>query len=143
MGDRVSISFKDNDGDESVVLFHHWGGTDFPKVALDWFKGFKKDINSTAKKNSSNPTTRFEARNIMAQFIGFLSKIPYSKECLGFEKDEKGESIISKPIYHDEHLSHSIYFGKDQNDGDNSDNGHYVINTRDGKMQDDQGQFIS
>ena len=50
MGDRVSLSFKDNDGDESVVLFHHWGGTDFPKVALDWFKGFKKDINSTAKK---------------------------------------------------------------------------------------------
>jgi len=25
MGDRVSLSFKDNDGDESVVLFHHWG----------------------------------------------------------------------------------------------------------------------
>ena len=143
MGDRVSISFKDSDGDESVVLFHHWGGTDFPKVALDWFKGFKKDINSTAKKNSSNPTTRFEARNIMVQFIGFLSKIPYSKELLGFEEDEKGKSIIDKPIYHDDQLSHSIYFGKDIHDGDNSDNGHYVINTRDGKMQDDQGQFIS
>ena len=142
MGDRVSISFKDNDGDESVVLFHHWGGTRFPKIAQEWFEEFKKEIKSQ-RGGISDPITRFEARNIMAQFIGFLSKIPYSKECLGFEKDEKGESVMTKPIYHDEHLSHSIYFGKDQNDGDNSDNGHYVINTRDGKMQDDKGQFIS
>ena len=28
-------------------------------------------------------------------------------------------------------------------DGDNSDNGHYVINTHDDKMQDDKGQFIN
>ena len=46
MGDRVSISFKDNDGDESVVLFHHWGGTRFPKIAQEWFEEFKKEIKS-------------------------------------------------------------------------------------------------
>ena len=84
MGDRVSISFKDNDDDESIVLFHHWGGVDFPKLALEWFKIFKKDINSTAKKNYSNPTTRFEARNIMAQFVGYLSSRSDMKECMGF-----------------------------------------------------------
>ena len=146
MGDRVSISFKDNDGDESVTLFHHWGGTNFPKVALEWFKGFKKDINSTAKENSSNPTTRFEARNIMAQFLQWIGKNNHYRECIGFEKDENGNDMEwenAKPIYSDDQLSHSIYFGKDQNDGDNSDNGHYVINTHDGEMQDDKGQFIS
>ena len=143
MGDRVSISFKDNDGDESIVLFHHWGGVDFPKLALEWFKIFKKDINSTAKKNYSNPTTRFEARNIMAQFVAYLSSRPDMKACLGFEKDEKGKAIYNKPIYHQENLTHSLYFGKDQNDGDNSDNGHYVINTHDDKMQDDRGQLIN
>ena len=146
MGDRVSISFKDHDDDESIVLFHHWGGVDFPRLALGWFKGFKKDINSTAKENSSDPTTRFEARNIMAQFLQWIGKNNHYRECIGFEKDENGNDMDwenAKPIYSDDQLSHSIYFGKDQNDGDNSDNGHYVINTRDGKMKDDKGQFIS
>ena len=143
MGDRVSISFKDHDDDESIVLFHHWGGVDFPKLALEWFKIFKKDINSTAKKNYSNPTTRFGARNIMAQFVGYLSSRSDMKECMGFEKDKKGESLYNKPIYHQENLTHSLYFGKDKNDGDNSDNGHYVINTHDDKMQDDRGQLIN
>jgi hypothetical protein len=41
MGDRVSISFKDEDED-SVCLFHHWGGVEFPKYAFDWFKGLKE-----------------------------------------------------------------------------------------------------
>ena len=50
MGDRVSISFKDNDGDESISIFHHWGGTKFPRVALELFKVFKKGVNLTAKK---------------------------------------------------------------------------------------------
>ena len=145
MGDRVSISFKDHDDDESIVLFHHWGGVDFPKLALEWFKIFKKDINSTAKENSSDPTTRFEARNIMAQFLQWIGKNNHYRECIGFEKSENGKMDWenAKPIYNQDQISHSLYFGKDQNDGDNSDNGHYVINTRDGKMQDDKGQFIS
>ena len=143
MGDRVSISFKDNDGGESISIFHHWGGTEFPKVALEWFKGFKKDINSTAKENSSDPTTRFEARNIMAQFLQWIGKNNHYREISGFEKDENGKAIYDKPTYRDEQLSHSIYFGKNKNDGDNSDNGHYVINTHDDKMQDDKGQFIN
>ena len=142
MGDRVSISFKDNDGDESVALFHHWGGTRFPKIAQEWFEEFKKEIKSQ-RGGISDPTTRFEARNIMAQFLQWIGKNNHYRECSGFEKDENGKAIYDKPTYRDEQLSHSIYFGKNKNDGDNSDNGHYVINTHDGKMQDDQGQFIS
>ena len=39
MGDRVSISFKNGD-EESVSLFHHWGGVEFPGMALKWAKDF-------------------------------------------------------------------------------------------------------
>ena len=128
MGDRVSISFKDNDGDESVALFHHWGGTEFPKVAFDWFREFKKSLKSM---------TRLESRNIMAQFVQWLGQRGHYRECIGFEEDK-----FDKPLYSDELLSHNIYFGKDQNDGDNSDNGHYVIHTIKGEMLDDKGQSI-
>ena len=141
MGDRVSISFKDNDGDESVALFHHWGGTEFPKVAFDWFKEFKKSLKSRNEK-SSDPTTRLESRNIMAQFVQWLGRRGHYREIVGFEKNAKDELDWSNPVRSDELLSHSIYFGKDQNDGDNSDNGHYVIDTIKGEMLDDKGQSI-
>ena len=39
-------------------------------------------------------------------------------------------------------LSYSIYLGKDSQDGDNSDNGHYTIDVDKGKMFDDKGQSI-
>ena len=49
MGDRVSISFvneidyiHDKRREESVPLFNHWGGSDFPKYALDWVKNSKE-----------------------------------------------------------------------------------------------------
>ena len=38
MGDRVSVSFKDNNGKESVSIYHHWGGKSFPALARHWFK---------------------------------------------------------------------------------------------------------
>ncbi len=50
MGDRVSISFRKKEEmfggptekttriEESPVLFHHWGGTELPRVAFEWFK---------------------------------------------------------------------------------------------------------
>ena len=143
MGDRVSISFKDNDGGESISIFHHWGGTEFPKVALDWFKAFKKDVNLTAKENVSDPITRFDSNNMAVQFISWLGKNGHYRQCSGFDKDENSKAIYDKPLYNQDQISHSVYLGKDQNDGDNSDNGHYVINTRDGKMQDDKGQLIN
>ena len=143
MGDRVSISFKDKDNSESITIFHHWGGTEFPKVALEWFKAFKKDVNLTAKENCSDPITRFDSNNMAVQFISWLGKNGHYRQCSGFDKNEDGKSVFDKPLYNQDQISHSLYFGKDKNDGDNSDNGHYVINTRDDKMQDDKGQFIS
>ena len=143
MGDRVSISFKDKDGDESIAIFNHWGGTEFPKFAFDWFKEFKKSVNLTARENSSDPISRFDSNNMAVQFISWLGKNGHYRKCSGFDKNENGKSVFDKPLYNQDQISHSLYLGKDTNDGDNSDNGHYVINTRDGKMQDDKGQFIS
>ena len=48
MGDRVSISFKDKE-ENSVCLFHHWGGEYFPKYAFNWFKGLKEKTENEKK----------------------------------------------------------------------------------------------
>jgi len=140
MGDRVSVSFKDKDGDESPVLFHHWGGVWFPQIALHWIKDFNVRIKKE-KGKVSDPTSRMESRNIMVQFIGELRQHKQLRECTGFEKTD-GSSDINKPIVHNTDISHSIYLGKDSNDGDNSDNGHYTIKTNTLKMYDDKNQEI-
>ena len=92
MGDRVSISFvndvdyiNDKVREESVPLFNHWGGKEFPQYALNWVRKLKREVNDLQKDR------RFA---------------DYSNE---------------------ERITHSIYLGKDKNDGDNSDNGHFVI----------------
>jgi hypothetical protein len=104
MGDRVSISFMneidyihDKRREESVPLFNHWGGSDFPKYALDWVKKLKREVNEKKEDNISTPYTRLEPQRVMVLFIA------------------------------EERITHSIYLGKDKNDGDNSDNGHFVI----------------
>ena len=142
MGDRVSISFKDKDNDESIILFHHWGGTKFPKVAFDWFKDYKKKIDKTAKSNVSTPITRFDSNNVMVQFVQWLGQGGHYRQCTGFEKDENDESIYDEPLYSDYLISDSLYFGKDTNEGDNSDNGHYTIYTKKCELIDDRGQSI-
>ena len=138
MGDRVSIQFIDNDGDKSPVLFHHWGRTYFPKFALTWFR----ELKSKLKKNDYDPITRLESRNMLVQFISHLKSREELRECIGFEKDDQEKDIFNKPIYSDELLSHSIYLGTSENDGDNSDNGHYVIYTQKDEMFNDKGEKI-
>jgi len=79
MGDRVSISFqqetewyvkrkKEKHMDQSPALFHHWGGTTFPKFAFQWFK----DVKAKYAKHGGDPFTRMEPRNLMVQFIAHL-----------------------------------------------------------------------
>jgi len=141
MGDRVSISFKDKDGDESPSIFHHWGGTWFPQVALHWMTDFHARIKKE-KGRVSDPTSIMESRNLMVQFIGELRQHKQLRECTGFEKTD-GESDMNKPIVHDTDISHSIYLGKEPNDGDNSDNGHYIIHTHNLIMINDRGETIA
>ena len=140
MGDRVSISFqqkaawyvnkkKEEHTDESPTLFHHWGGTQFPKMAFDWFKSIKKKYG----KGGGDPFTRMEPRNLMVQFIAHLR----NHEDLRYDR-----YVNEKRTTDDQLLSYSIYLGKTPEDGDNSDNGHYTIDVDAGKMFDDKGQSI-
>ena len=117
MGNRVSIQFKNKDmewGGESVVLFHHWGGQKFADFAKDWTLKLKEDVKKFSNGKGNDPFSRLEPRNIMVQFIKALSD--------NYRYIEDNEFVSS-----DEYLSHSIYLGKDENDGDNSDNGNHVI----------------
>ena len=117
MGDRVSISFMneidyihDKRREESVPLFNHWGGKDFPQYALNWVKKLKREVNEKKEDNISTPYTRLEPQRVMVLFIADLQK---DKQFADYTNEER--------------ITHSIYLGKDKNDGDNSDNGHFVI----------------
>ena len=140
MGDRVSVSFKQNVKmynakkqkeqeyrEESPALFHHWGGTELPKVAFEWFKKVKI---AASKIGGSDPFTRLEPRNLMVQLIGTLAREKWDQYSTGTGK-------------HDTWMTHSMYLGKDENDGDNSDNGHYTIDVDTGKLYNDKGESIA
>ena len=147
MGDRVSISFKQKQErwggpsdktevtDESPALFHHWGGTELPKVAFEWFKKVKAETKAMGQR--SDPFTRREPRNLMVQLIGTLAREKWDQYTTGLTKDKKG---ITK---HDTWMTYSMYLGKDGTDGDNSDNGHYTIDVDDCKMYNDKGESIA
>ena len=147
MGDRVSISFRQKQEtygapsaktevtDESPALFHHWGGTELPKVAFEWFKKVKAETKAMGQR--SDPFTRLEPRNLMVQLIGTLAREKWDQYSLGLTKDEK------KLMKHDTWMTCSMYLGKDSQDGDNSDNGHYTIDVDQCKMYNDKGESIA
>ena len=145
MGDRVSVSFqqkaewyvnrkKEEHMEQSPALFHHWGGTDFPKFAFQWFKKVKAKYG----KKGGDPFTRMEPRNLMVQFIAHLR----NHEELRYYWPKTPGADDLEIVTDDQLLSYSIYLGKDSNDGDNSDNGHYLIDVDEGKMYNDKGESI-
>jgi hypothetical protein len=150
MGDRVSVSFKQNVKmynakkqkeqeyrEESPALFHHWGGTELPKVAFEWFKKVKVEAK---KLGGSDPFTRLEPRNLMVQLIGTLAREKWDQY-----KVYPGRGIHGPKSYkdHDTWMTYSLYLGKDSQDGDNSDNGHYTIDVDDCKLYNDKGESIA
>ena len=100
MGDRVSIQFVGaNDHDKSPVLFSHWDGMTLVKEA----KKFVKAIHQEAlTAGSMFALHRFEAQTMLVEFIR---------------------------RYATEQVNSNYYLGCDENSGDNSDNGHHIINT--------------
>jgi hypothetical protein len=66
MGDRISISFKDEQ-EESIVLFDHWAGTEIKKKV----EQFIKELNQKYAKNHRDRYTRREASSIMPLFIAW------------------------------------------------------------------------
>ncbi len=110
MGDRVSISFK-NGREESVALFSHWGGMSFVREAEQYVKKLKK----WAGKRECEPLERLEPDTVMVDFIREITK-----------EEEKIKS--------------GIYLGKDEWEGDNSDNGHHVIDLTKGERNGKQSK---
>jgi len=99
MGDRISVSFRNGD-EESVVLFGHWAGMSLVGQA----KKYVKELMKECEGKHTYPLERMEPNTVMLDFI-----FQYFKDCP------------------DERIKRSYYLGKDENDGDNSDNGHHVI----------------
>ena len=118
MGERVSIQFQkleqygnqDPVQEKSVVLFNHWGGTEFPELAYDWVRGFRENSQREKLDRVSDPISRMDIQIVMVQFIGYLATS-------GFFKHHRYEGAISD----------SLYLGKDENDGDNSNYGNHLI----------------
>lgn len=98
MGNRVSISFK-KEGDESVALFSHWGGEEFVEEARLYAKCLKK---RPTYKNGATPLDRLEPNTVMVDFIRSITKL-------------------------EQEIDSDLYLGRNKDDGDNSDNGHFVI----------------
>jgi hypothetical protein len=98
MGDRVSVSFRKGK-EESVVLFSHWGGRMFVAVA----RGYVRELKDEAQREGSTfPLYRLEPDTVMVDFIRSLTQ--------GVTR-----------------ITHDYYLGRTKDDGDNSDNGHFVI----------------
>lgn len=96
MGDRISISFKNGD-EESVTLFSHWRGRDLLSSVQQYVKELKADTGVPA----AYPISRGEPNTVMVDFIRWLTK--------------------DMP-----RVTNDLYLGRDESEGDNSDNGHYT-----------------
>ena len=101
MGDRVSIQFKDPDGNLSPVLFSHWRGMEFVDEANRYAGGLSEEVKAK-NRGHMYPIDRMEAGTVMVDFIRHITK------------DE-------------ERIESDLYLACTENDGDNSDNGHHVI----------------
>ena len=136
MGDRVSIQFvqevkgwnKDDKPhtDKSVVLFHHWGGEWFPKLAKEWIKNHNLLLANDRQNNASCPISRMDVDNLMMQFIRFLANESEFDSSWGVNIAWESFDTHTLPK-NKNYFTSSVYLGKDENDGDNSDNGHHEI----------------
>ena len=108
MGDRISIQFVNND-DKSVVFFDHWAGRSLLEEAHDYLGELNAEI---PDGRISMPLDRREPSVMMLDFIAWRA----SKH--GF----------NPPL---RRIRGSWYLGVDENDGDNSDNGHWCIDVSD------------
>ena len=87
-----------NGPDKSVVLFSHWGGKDFLKEARKYVKELKAE-----RIGECNPLDRMEPGTVMVDFIRHVTK------------DMK-------------RVESDLYIEENEHMGDNSDNGHFIIN---------------
>ena len=125
MGDRVSISFVKQRSeadqkflgsraqDESVVFFHHRGGEDLPRIAVRYLVELKKEgygnEEYVKEYKFRGALGRLEPSTVMVDFIRWFIKHHHGRQ------ESTGR------------VTGDIYLGTDWKDGDNSDNGHWII----------------
>ena len=109
MGDRISISFK-NEYEESVTLFAHWEGMHLTSLVREYIQELNAELGLPGTKHMY-PMDRREPKTVMVDFVRWL-----------FSGTDN------------ERIKSSWYFGKDENDGDNSDNGHHVFDLINGEF---------
>lgn len=97
MGARISIQFA-NGNEKSPVLFSHWGGEGF----IDEVNTYLQELKAEVTNKVTEPLDRLSPQTVMVDFIRYLTK----------DMDR---------------TSSNLYLGVDENDGDNSDYGHHVI----------------
>jgi hypothetical protein len=83
--------------EESVVLFSHWGGMGFVEDAQNYAR-----LLQIEREGSGMPLDRFEPNTVMVDFIRGVTQ--------GMTRVES-----------------DLYLGQDSEDGDNSDNGHHIV----------------
>ena len=99
MGNRVSISFR-NGEEESIALFDHWGGMDRVAHAQEYVVDLKR-------RNGDSQVMPLDRREPGTVMVDYIREITQDME----------------------RVESSLYVGtmKDPMYGDNSDNGHHVI----------------
>ncbi len=109
MGDRISINFV-NGAWTSPALFSHWQGTSLLDDVETNLDELWEEIDAMEHPNSE-PLDRLEPGTVMVDFIRWMA-----------------EREVSKTR---NRITHNFYLGKDEEDGDNSDNGHVEIDLSD------------
>ena len=110
MGDRISIQFKTGK-EVSVTFFSHWDGKSLLDRVYDYCDYLADELKKRKGMAGFGPIDRLEPNTVMVDFLRWFSA--------------DIEDIIDG----------NYYLGKDPNDGDNSDNGNFLIdlNKRVGK----------
>ena len=108
------------------------------KINTDINKLFVSDL----VRNKLQPRKVFDKSNLEDLTNSIKERGIIQPIIVRSSKDENNKSIYDKPLYSDYQISGSLYFGKNTEDGDNSDNGHYTIFTKKCELIDDRGQSI-
>ena len=114
MGDRISINFV-NGAWKSPALFSHWQGTSLLDDVETYLNELWEEIDAMEHPNSA-PLDRLEPGTVMVDFIRWLTERELSGLHTGYSRHR---------------ITHNFYLGKDEEDGDNGDNGHVEIDLTD------------
>lgn len=100
MGDRISIKFT-NGSEKSPVLFSHWGGIEFLREAERYVEKLQTwaAIND---RNGLSPLGRMEPGRVIIDFIRHIT--------IGMDR-----------------VDSDIYLERNEDEGDDSDNGHHIL----------------